>query len=91
MKNSGEDKKTNKGFKLSEIILPDDKIRAYDFPFHDQSYVEGKVVSVEKEWFEVMCSHCSNGDSNKVGTLLFVPISTELDAVWKGDRIIKLG
>lgn len=77
------------GFRLNEIILPGDRIRAFDFPFSD-SYIEGKVVSVERYFFETMIDYVSNDDIRRIGTLILVPISCADDKKWRGNRIEKL-
>ena len=78
------------GFVLNEILIPGDKIRAYDFPFEIDFYVEGVISVINESFIEIDCDCDTKPGGHYKGTKVLIPLFTLLDEIWEGDRIIKL-
>lgn len=72
------------------------QIRSHDFPGLNRKhcYIEGEITEIRDDGFiEVLVSFDSlaNGNYSRVGTMVVIPLESELDRLWEYGRIERIG
>lgn len=78
------------GFKLTDVLVPGDRIRSFDFPFDKRLYIEGTITSVDDRMIEVVCDTDTKPGGHMANCVVLVPVVSMMDEMWEFDRIEKL-